>query len=282
MAIHKRWLFILAIPFLLSLLRCDCGTEPEPVMTDWDKGPSWSNRGDRLTFYGPAYRDSIHTVALYAIDTNGENRQLLAVEGLNSTWLPGDTAIIFFRPDFKLYYLNLANMQESLVCNCSFARFPVMDPDGRHLYYEDAGAADGWGNSIYRMDLTTGDTVRIRGGSFPSVSRDGRFLVVNRDHVYRVDLLTGAQLQIYGSGLEYDWSPDGDTVLIGRFYEKNLHNKMYKVTKDGRWSQYFTTGESPKYSPDGRRIAVIRVSSDGKEHLWLIDRDGRNPKQLTS
>jgi Tol biopolymer transport system component len=266
---------------LLSLLRCDCGTSPELVITDWDRAPSWSNRGDRLTFSSPGYGDSINTVALYVIDTNGQNRQLLAAGGLSSTWLPGDTAIVFFRPDFKLFYLSLVTMQESLLCDCSDARFPEVESTGRYLYYEDAGIADNWATSIYRMTLTSGETTHIVGGSYPSLSPDGRYLLVNRDHVYRVELMSGAQEAIFSSGLEYDWSPEGDTILIGRFYEKNLHDKMFKVTKDGRWSAYFANGESPKYSPNGNRIAVIRISSDAKEHIWLINRDGRNPKQIT-
>jgi hypothetical protein len=99
------------------------------------------------------------------VDTSGENRKLLAVGGRSSVWLPGDTAIIFDKLDYKLYYLDLKTMQESLLCDCTDARFVEMSPDGKSIYYEDQGVADGWATSIYRMDLATGDTTHIVGGS---------------------------------------------------------------------------------------------------------------------
>lgn len=275
------------IPFSIlvlaaTLVSCfGCGTDPEQPITDWDNGPAWSNAGDRLTFYSPGYADSIYTSALYVVDTNGENRRLLAAGGLDATWLPGDTEIIFFRVDFRLYYLNLVNMQESLVCDCADARFPEVTADGRHLYYEDAGVADNWATSTYRMDLATGDTTHIVGGGTPRLSPDERYLLVNRDHVYRHDIITDSEVVVFHTGIDYDWSPEGDTILVGRFYERDLINKIYKVTKDGSWSDYFCSGMRPRYSPSGNRIAVIRVSSDGKDHLWLINRDGRNANQIT-
>ena len=131
------------------------------------------------------------------------------------------------------------------------------------------------------MDIKTGDTAHVVGGSFPSVSTDGRHLLVNRQSVYQVDLTTHEQISVYRAALEYDWSPDGDTFLVGNFYEKSLQQKIYKVRKGGGWSEYFTNGESPRYSPRGDRIVLTRISSDRKEHLWLVDRDGRNAKQLT-
>lgn len=269
---------------IVGLIVLACLPDPKddpPVFTDWDYSPQWSNQGDRISFSGPASKDAAGNRWLFVIDTNGRNRTPISQNGLASTWLPGDTALIFFKDDFRLYYVNLTTMQESLLCNCSFARYPDMDPNGTHVFYEEAGVSDNWGNSVYRKDLSSGDTSYIVGGSFPSVAPDGKYLLVNRQSVFQVDLVTHEQIVVYRAALEYDWSPDGDTFLVGNFYDENLQQKIFKVRKGGGWSAYFTNGESPRYSPRGDRIVLTRISSDGKEHLWLVDRDGRNAKQIT-
>jgi Tol biopolymer transport system component len=272
--------------FIIALfVACYRGPTDEPVeVTTWDAGPSWSHGGDRLTFasYGDL-QDSIPIIGLYIVDTTGENRVLLSPGGSYSTWLPGDTAIIFMKIDFKLYYLNLTTMQESLLCDCIDSRFPEMSPDGKSVYYEDQGVANNWATSIYRMDLTTGDTTHIVGGSFPSVSPDERHLLLYRHNVYRYDMLTDSEIVVFSPGLQahYDWSPDGKEILVGDPIEKGYQNKVWKVNPDGTGVCYFTSGKDPKYSPDGKRIALVRVSSDDKDHVWLIDLDGSNAKQIT-
>jgi Tol biopolymer transport system component len=273
--------------FIIALFAaCYRGPTDEPVeVTTWDAVPSWSHGGDRLTLasYGDL-QDSIPIIGLYIVDTTGENRVLLSPGGSYSTWLPGDTAIIFMKIDFKLYYLNLTTMQESLLCDCIDSRFPEMSPDGKSVYYEDQGVANNWATSIYRMDLATGDTTHIVGGTFPSISPDGRYLLISRHKVYRYDLVTDSEIVIFSLALaaHYDWSPDGQNVLIGNvIHEPELSNKIYKVNADGTGAHYFTQGKYPKYSPDGGRIAIVRVSSDMKEHVWLINADGSDAKQLT-
>ena len=55
------------------------------------------------------------------------------------------------------------------LCDCTDSRFPEVSPDRKSVYYEDQGVANNWATSIYRMDLTTGDTTHIVGGSFPGM-----------------------------------------------------------------------------------------------------------------
>ena len=40
--------------------------------------------------------------------------------------------------------------------------------------------------------------------------------------------------------------------------------------------------QDPNGSPDGSRIAYSRYDSEGNIHLWMMSRDGFNPRQLTS
>jgi eukaryotic-like serine/threonine-protein kinase len=39
---------------------------------------------------------------------------------------------------------------------------------------------------------------------------------------------------------------------------------------------------APAFSPDGREIAFSRFETDGLWHVWVVDVDGNNPRQLTS
>ncbi len=276
-------MFICGAVVLLACLPGGKEPEPPPVMS-WDMAPSWSNAGDRIAYTSPGIDDSIYSHVLYVIDTNGQNRTLLSVGGLHAAWLPGDTAMIYMKGDFKLYYLDLTTMQESLLCDFGFARFPDIDSTGRWLYYEDRGVANNWATSIYRMDLTTGDTVHIVGGSNPRISPSQRELLFWRyDTVFRFDLAGGVESKLYTPGFQadYDWSPDGEVILIGNITRGDLFYKTFRVNSDGGDPRYFTYGNSPRYSPDGARIVIIRPSSDNKEHVWLVDKNGDNPKQLT-
>ena len=268
---------------LILSLAC-CPTKPDPVITLWDLAPSWSNTGDRITYTTLGDKDSIFTYVLYVIDTNGENQTLLTVGAAYATWLPGDTAIIYHGIDFKLYYMNLSTMQESLLCDCIDSRFPDIDSTGQWLYYEDQGVANNWATSIYKMDLMTGDTTHIVGGSYPRLSPDEKKLLFwRRDTVFYYDLKSGIETKLYTPGFQakYDWSPDGKEILIGNITRGDLFYKTFRVNSDGTNPRYFTYGNSPRFSPDGKRIAIIRPSGDNKDHVWLIDKDGGNPKQIT-
>lgn len=257
------------------------GDDPPIEITDWEALPAWSNAGDRITFASPGVGDSNHVLGLYVVDTNGNNLRLLSPGGAGSVWLPGDTALVFHKIDFNLYYLHLGAMEESLICDCLDARFPEMETTGNSLLYEDQGVSDNWATSVYRMNLLTGDTTHIVGGSYPSLSPDGRYLLVRRQGVFRYDLQSGSHVKVYPYGRMYDWSPDGGTILVDDFIERPLIGQVHKVNPDGSNGRYFTKGKHARYSPSGNRIALIRASSDGKDHVWLIDPDGSNAKQLT-
>ena len=272
--------FLLIIGLVIVMLGCSFKRDPI-IDTHWDFAPSWSNAGDKITFTRPGIEDSIFAEVLYLIDTTGTEITPLTIGGMYATWLPGDSEIVFFKGNFKLYYMNLNTMQELLLCDCSFARFPDYDINNNLLYYEDQGVSHNWATSIYKMDLTTGDTTHIVGGSFPQLSPDGRYLLISRHQVYRYDLITDSNIVVFNYGNEYDWSPDGSKILIGNFTKTERLYKIYEIDSDGSNSKSFTSGKYPRYSPNGDRIVVAKPSADERNHLWLIDREGKNPKQIT-
>jgi TolB protein len=64
------------------------------------------------------------------------------------------------------------------------------------------------------------------------------------------------------------------------------NGEIYRMLPDGREQKRLTfTADAwettPAGSPDGRWIAYSRTDSGGTSHLWLMSRDGLNPRQLT-
>ena len=272
----------------VGLTGCSCedpsGPDPDLYPEAWDYMPRWSWAGDRIVFSSPAVVDSVFTQHLFIVDTTGENRYPVLGGAVMAVWLPGDTELVAMGKDFKLYRLNLNTHQLTNLCDCVDSRHLELDPSGRYLYYEDAGDADGWAPSVYRMDLTPGDTTNIIGGSFPTLAPDGTKLVFYRHRkVHCYDLLADSLWVVYSpvEDAELDWAPDGSDVVVGHVNLKGYFGKLYRVKPDGTGAHQLSTGISPHSSRTGNRLSILRAGSDNRYHLFLIDPDGGNPKQLT-
>jgi Tol biopolymer transport system component len=91
------------------------------------------------------------------------------------------------------------------------------------------------------------------------------------------------------------WSPDGDTVLFVRAAEPGRRLEPGDVfgrfeapadvwamdLRSGREEKLIQRAYHPAFSPDGRRIAVDATWA-GPSRLWIVDRNGRNPRQITT
>jgi imidazolonepropionase-like amidohydrolase/Tol biopolymer transport system component len=82
-----------------------------------------------------------------------------------------------------------------------------------------------------------------------------------------------------GTWMSLDVSPDGRTIAF------DLLGDLYLLPITGGKAQPLTSGPAfdaqPRFSPDGRKIAFISDRS-GIPNLWVVDRDGRNPRQLSN
>jgi imidazolonepropionase-like amidohydrolase/Tol biopolymer transport system component len=81
-----------------------------------------------------------------------------------------------------------------------------------------------------------------------------------------------------GTWLNLDVSPDGTQVVF------DLLGDIYVVPIAGGEAKALTSGIAwdmqPRYSPDGKRIAFTSDRAGG-DNLWLMDRDGGKPVQVT-
>ncbi len=81
-----------------------------------------------------------------------------------------------------------------------------------------------------------------------------------------------------GTWMSLDVSPDGKEIAF------DLLGDLYTLPIGGGEAKSLTSGIAwdmqPRYSPDGRWIAFTSDRSGG-DNIWVVGRDGKNPKQVT-
>ena len=81
-----------------------------------------------------------------------------------------------------------------------------------------------------------------------------------------------------GTWMSLDVSPDGKEIVF------DLLGDIYTIPFGGGEARALTSGipwdMQPRYSPDGKWIAFTSDRSGG-DNIWIMDRDGKNPQQVT-
>ena len=137
---------------------------------------------------------------------------------------------------------------------------------------------------------------------YPAWSRDGNTLLYTGEvgktrKIFRKDLASGQESQLtHGDFDEVQptWSPDGKHVAFVRARQPGMKlqpGDVFGQFQDGDvWVLDLATGRenkladnafNPAYSPDGDRLAVD-ASWAGPRRIWVLDRDGHNPQQITT
>jgi Tol biopolymer transport system component len=81
-----------------------------------------------------------------------------------------------------------------------------------------------------------------------------------------------------GTWLSLDVSPDGARIVV------DISGDLYTVPITGGKATRLTDGlafdAQPRWSPDGKQIVFVS-DRDGSDDVWVIDADGKNPRQVT-
>lgn len=138
---------------------------------------------------------------------------------------------------------------------------------------------------------------------FPALSPDGREIVFSREvdgyrRLFIRNLDSGEERQLTeepSDDIQAGWSPDGRSIVFvrasvasgkiepGDIYGVYTGGDIWKLElQSGRTRRLVEQAFNPAFSPDGEQLVFDAVWAGTSQRLWMSDREGRNPSQLTS
>ncbi len=231
---------------------------------------NWADaaRSDRISFAS----NSEGNFDIYVMDTNGGNLRLLTnhpTDERDPTWSPDGRFLAYTSNrdgDFKIYIMDTRTGEHRRLTNREEREWtPAWSPDGKWIAFVS-------GNHEFipgvKIDITT--------------------------NIYKADI-NGAhlvQLTDRGTNLGPAWSPDTQQIAFVSYHRGDERKGIYVMNADGRRLRRIDDkqvqaldgiiqGECA-WSPDGKQIAFsMVVPRDDSMHLYVIDVDGKNFRQLT-
>jgi len=264
--------------------------------------PLWSPDGWWITFH----TGSQDSYEVYVMEADGDKRINLSKHqtvDVGEDWAPDGKRLAFTsnrNGHNQIFIVNHDGSGLTPLTGEEEANAPRWSPDGHRIAYQAVplGSDADVYPDIYMINADGSDKVNLTDMSTgadmsPAWSPDGQKLAFssNRDgnwEIYVVDVETLALSRLTedpGDDTVPLWSPDGSRIaflsnrdgLEGPYGPKRL----YTIKPDGSDLQRVTSdvsvGYSFQWSPDGTQF----VFDDGS-HIFLVDADGRNPRQLTS
>jgi serine/threonine protein kinase len=221
---------------------------------------------------------------------------------------------------WELYVLDLATLTETQITNLpDKVRFPSWSPapgDDRIIFERRSGTGLGIAIWMVRADGSDLQSVIDSGAnSRPSWSPDGQRVIFGRAlsdntrdgritssdflDVFIYDFQTRLEQNLTNTPGADDhnmaWSPDGQWIAYASvssdtngdgFVNLDDRSDLYVMRSDGSNATNITNGRfsafSPSWSADSQEIAFVYNLSPGWNEIWVIDREGRNSRRITS
>jgi TolB protein len=230
--------------------------------------------------------------------------------------LPDAGQVAFMANREVQWHLYLLDVQRRLVQqltppDSASARFPRWSPDGQWLGYH-AGAFGGPHN-LYVVEAGRRAPQRLRVSTMYPPSYDQGMITwspggtrmvyqsnLGRISYYRLYLssASGENPQLLleqpdGHIVHPTWSPDGsqlafvvvtepDTWIIylldvdGDLSDPAANFRRMRRLTNANYDSFF-----PAWSPDGSRLAYMRMDNSGRDEIWIINADGSGERNLT-
>jgi Tol biopolymer transport system component len=253
--------------------------------------PRWSAQGDRIIY--SRYGGGIWSVPALG----GESRQIVK-DGWNADLSPDGRRLVFERAG-QIFIADVDGAGASQLPRLPLRliehygdSWPTFSPDGKSIAVflgEQGRYGDYWilpsdGGEPRRL------TSDLQDGGAPTWTPDGKSLVASSArsgsvNLWRIAVAGGPpEALTTGSGEDLDptVSPDGRTLLFANVKRtwalvvQDVHSGTRRTLLEQRTPLAF-----PRYSPDGRRIALMGRNSRGEMQLLVTDADRSNLTTVT-
>jgi len=149
---------------------------------------------------------------------------------------------------------------------------PAASADGRWLAFN---AVRQNGQGLWLMDMVSRSEVKLTSGTdhFPRFSADGSTIIFTRTtegrtSLWRIPVIGGAARPLLTDASDADPSPDGRRIayVAGTSDSAGVRARLMVASADGTgarelWSRGSVGIGSPRWSPDGSRIVIVRSGS---------------------
>jgi len=224
-------------------------------------------------------------VYIYAADADGGNVHQLTHTGTSTmpdteaTVSPDGRQLAYVVNSRYIYVLPVTGGAPRRVADGTKADYPTWSPDGRRIAFQEQ-------SNCYQPDVVNG------GGNFEKIFGITINAVASGKNVATAEACTDGYYMPA-------WSPDGKTLLLSTddYYKKGGKNYSYLglfTSPFGKGKRGFLTHSDHvrdydyvlgAWSPDGRRIACVRVprgQKGGGGALWLLNRDSSGGHALVA
>ncbi len=262
------------------------GSTAKPVQLTQGKGmrnttPAYSPDGKKIVYSSFKVGSGFQT---WVMDADGGHRLPLADNGSRPHWFPDDRRVFYsvHSSNSTEFYSVVAEggMKQKILVLDGDVVAESLSPLGDQIAFHSSRSGV---RNVWVVPISGGEPKQITFNSdptgFPAWSRDGKFLSVqlSRGDSSTIGVIpfTGGQaVELPINGLQNDWSPDGDRLLIARAVD-NVWNvySVSKTTLKVDQLTHFTKLSSyvlyPVWSPLGDKIAFEYAETTG--NIWSID-----------
>jgi Tol biopolymer transport system component len=160
---------------------------------------------------------------------------------------------------------------------------PAVSPDGRLIAFNAVRQS---GQGLWLMDMVTRSEVRLTGDAdqLPRFTADGGSIVFTRTEngrqsVWRIPVIGGRPRLLLEDASDGDPSPDGVRIayIAGTTDSAGVRARLMVAKSDGTdgrelWSRGSVVLGSPRWSPDGKRLALgTSASQNASSKIVLVD-----------
>ena len=221
-------------------------------------------------------------------------------------WSPDERRIAFFNKrdgGKEIYVVNAdGSGQRRLTRDARNAATPAWSPDGRKIAFEGGLNPFGVCCGVYVVNADGSGQRRLaRNGRAPTWSPDGRTIAFFSDSkIYLMNADGSAHRSLtkpHAGVRDLAWSPDGKRIAFAVVSNcprcgtglglwvmnadgSGLRNLTSKLAAGSRFGDRGPASD-PAWSPDGKRIAFVRLNAPLGEPIYVVNADGSRLRNLT-